>query len=242
MERWQWAAGHRLSLGLCVPITVLANGIDPQVVVSKHARGPRPGGDVGEEGIAEDTQAVIDLSVALASESPSLSLLQRILLTTDGTVTHILEAYSGEAIEVVKLFQSHDEARPPEVSALGLAERERVLRRTILLRGRESGTTYLHADSVILPDRLQAGVRVGLIMTNKPIGRLLRENRTETFREIVAVWQEAAGGRADHFGVAATDAMMCRTYRVFSRQRVIMAITERFPLTAFRASAAALAH
>ena len=35
----------------------------------------------------------------------TLSAFQRILLTTDGTVTEILEAFSGESIRVVKLFQ-----------------------------------------------------------------------------------------------------------------------------------------
>lgn len=198
---------------------------------------------MGEEEAAEELlDAEVDLTDVLADVSPPLSLLQRILLTTDGTVTHILEAYSGETIEVVKLFQSQGDVTRPESRALGVGERERVLHRTILLRGRQSGTTFLHADSVILLDRLQAGVRVGLIMSNKPIGRLLRENRTETFREIVAVWQEPADACAAHFAIATTETVLCRTYRVFSRQRPIMVITERFPAAAFRASADTLAH
>ena len=39
-----------------------------------------------------------------AAIAAPLTWFQRVLLGTDGTVTHILEAYTGEPIEVRKLF------------------------------------------------------------------------------------------------------------------------------------------
>ena len=50
----------------------------------------------------------IDLQESLQQSSVDprqLSSFQRILLTTDGTVTEILEAYLWEAIQIVKLYQ-----------------------------------------------------------------------------------------------------------------------------------------
>lgn len=193
------------------------------------------GGTMGVEEMAEELPVgggeICDTPPPLG-DAP-LSVLQRILLTTDGTVTHILEAYSGEAIEVVKLSQALDEASYAECAELGLTEHEKVLRRSILLRGRQSGVPLLHADSLIVVDRLELGVRSGLVMTSKPIGRLLRENRTETFREILTSWQDEAGPLAAEFGVDESAQMLCRTYHVVAAKQLMMVITERFLSSAF---------
>src|SRR6185436_1905541 len=83
----------------------------------------------------------------------TLSPFQRILLTTDGTVTEMLEAFAGESIRVVKLFQEVtllDRA----VSSLELPWGQHVLRRTILLQGRMSLMNLLYAESILAIDRL----------------------------------------------------------------------------------------
>nr|MDQ3575766.1 chorismate pyruvate-lyase family protein [Actinomycetota bacterium] len=163
-----------------------------------------------------------------------LSALQRILLTTDGTLTTLVEVYADEPIKVAKLDQSlglweGGDAGP----ALSLHPDEAVLRRAILLQGSSSHTNYLYAESLIVPDRLQPHVRTGLVETDKPIGRLLLEARTETFREILAGGTEPARGCADHFGIGQDDLVIFRTYNVIADQRPIMMITEKFPIGAF---------
>jgi chorismate-pyruvate lyase len=151
---------------------------------------------------------------SLSRDDPALSVLQRVLLTTDGTVTHILEAYGRERVEVAKLAQSLGDLPVPAAPGVAAVRKEKVLRRSILLRGSKSGTNYLYAESVIMADRLEPSVRLGLILTNKSIGRLLVENRTEAFRDIVAT-------------------LISRTYHVVARERPIMTITEKFPTTSF---------
>ncbi len=168
----------------------------------------------------------------LSPLDPSLSVLQRILLTTDGTVTHILEAYARETLEVAKLSQSMGDWRDPD-SEDPPARPEKVLRRSILLRGTKSRTNFLYAKSLIMANRLDPSVRLGLILTNKSIGKLLVENRTETFRDIVSMCREPAGAQGAYFGIDATAPVISRTYHVVARQRPIMTITEKFPTTAF---------
>lgn len=163
----------------------------------------------------------------------SLTRFQRILLGADGTVTHILEAYADEPIEAVKLLQELDASNEGD-TALDLPDGATVLRRRVLLRGIQSRRTLLYAEAVVVPERVGVDVMEGLIGTNKPIGRLLAENRTESFRQILVVDEERAGPCGHHFGVDPTATLIFRTYRIVSGRKPIMLITEKFPSEFFR--------
>ena len=157
-----------------------------------------------------------------------LSSFQRILLTTDGMVTEMLEAYFWERMVVNKLFQEAYELEA-ELPDLECKAGERVLDRRILLRGRMSHVNRLYAESFIALDRLPEHIREGLLGSSKAIGLLLLENRLETFREILRCAQEPAGELAEHFGLSSEDALISRVYRVESYGRPIMLISEKFP-------------
>lgn len=167
---------------------------------------------------------------------PPLSRLQRVLLTTDGTVTHVLEAYEAERIVVQKLGQSQD--REVATSEMDPAGPETVMRRAILLQGAQTKENYVYAESIILSDRLETRVADGLLFTEEPIGRLLLDSRLETFREILDCGREPAGDHAQHFGMDASAPLISRTYRVIAGRRPIMLITEKFPATAWQDGAA----
>jgi chorismate-pyruvate lyase len=158
---------------------------------------------------------------------------QRMLLGTDGTVTHILEAYSDEPIEVVKLLQERDSSGPGDTE-LELAPGEEVLRRRVLLRGAHSRRTLLYAEAVVALGRVQAAFLDGLVTTDMPIGILLAQARTETFREILNVGREPAGDRGEHFGLDADSELISRTYLIVRESRPMILITEKFPSDSFR--------
>lgn len=160
--------------------------------------------------------------------STSFTRFQRMLLGTDGTVTHILETYAGEPVEVVKLRQEYDAASGVD-PALGLSRDERVLRRHVLLRGRDSRRSLLYAEAVVALGRVEPAFLAGLVETDRPIGVLLADNRTETFREILGVGREPAGPLGVHFGLGPTEELIWRTYRVVAGRRSVMLITEKFP-------------
>jgi len=154
--------------------------------------------------------------------------IQRILLVTDGTVTEILEAYTGESMRLIKLYESVV-TLDADLPGLELLAGQDVLRRKILLQGKMSLTNFLFADSYVALDRLDNWMRHGLLESHKPIGFLMQERRLETFREIVGTGREMADGLAPYFDVAETSGMIWRTYKVISGGQAIMLITEKFP-------------
>ncbi|HJV09666.1 MAG TPA: chorismate pyruvate-lyase family protein [Acidimicrobiales bacterium] len=164
----------------------------------------------------------------------SFTRFQRMLLGTDGTVTHVLEAYAGEPVEVVKL---HQELSLPQATdaELELSAEEKVLRRRVLIKTVQTDRTLLYAEATVVVMRVEPAVLDGLVSTDKPIGILLAEHRVETFREILRVGRELAGPTSAYFGMEPDAELVARTYRIVHRGRPMILITEKFPLTSFRA-------
>lgn len=184
---------------------------------------------------AEDWSGVLGSPVAdaLRGDGWPVSVVQRMVLTTDGTLTQALEAYAGEPVGVVKLSHLVGATGPADVD-LGLGPLDNVLTRTVLLCGRQSHTTLVYAVSSIAIDRLPDEFARRLASTDEPIGKLLVEYRTETFRELLRFGKGPAGERAPYFDVAPQDEVYWRSYRMWAGGQPVMLITESFPITAFR--------
>jgi chorismate-pyruvate lyase len=163
---------------------------------------------------------------------PPPGLLQRILLTTDGNVSRILENYAGEAIVAVKLDQIASPAGDA-CHALELEPHDERLTRRVLLRGGQSGRSLLYAETLVATGRLHPVVRAGLLSTSEPIGRLLTAARLETFRDILSSGVTRDAAVAARFGIAESEDLFVRTYRIVSGGHPIMLITEMFPTTWF---------
>jgi chorismate-pyruvate lyase len=165
--------------------------------------------------------------------SPSdLSTFQRILLTTDGTVTDILEAYLFEQIRVVKLSE-HLVSLAHEIPSMDLKEGTEVIVRKILLQGKISRKNVIYAESIIVPEKLEEKFRKALLETKVPIGKIWFEQKVETFKEILDSQKELAGDLADYFNIERSDEMLSRTYRVVTNRQTVMTITEKFPESYF---------
>lgn len=162
-----------------------------------------------------------------------MSSFQRILLTTDGTVTEILEAQLWEAIRIVKLYQELTRTETA-VPYLNIPAETTALVRKVLLRGKCSHKNYIYAESIILPDRLDPKMREGLLSTQKPIGQLMLEARTETYREILSCKLEPVEEIGKYYDIPTDAKLISRTYRVFSNGQPIMLITEKFPESYFK--------
>src|SRR5512134_1740681 len=94
-----------------------------------------------------------------------LSLFQKVLLATDGTVTDLIALYAGEPIRVRKLAQSiRDEQAPVELQCTGPT---RTMSRSILLTG--ATRTYLYAESQFVLERLSKSIRQQMLDTDRPI-------------------------------------------------------------------------
>ncbi|NEO03608.1 MAG: DUF98 domain-containing protein [Moorea sp. SIO3I7] len=162
-----------------------------------------------------------------------LSPFQRILLTTNGTVTDMIEAYSGEAIKIKKLFEDQITITE-DILPMNLKKGTEVIARKVLLQGKMSDRTYVYADSILVLDRLNEKMRTQLLQTKTPIGKLWVENKVEIFKENVELGKEHAGDLADYFHIQPEDNLLYRTYCVISNNQYTMMITEKFPENNFR--------
>ena len=162
----------------------------------------------------------------------SLAPFQRILLGTDGTVTHMLEAYADEPIRAVKLEQTRGPAGD-YAELLHTTPSTEVVRRRVMLRTLETERDLLHAEAVVVIPRIGDSFVKALETTDTPIGALLTEARVETFREILDVGRVPAGPLGALFGVAPADELLYRTYRILSEEEPFLLVTERFPVTWF---------
>jgi chorismate-pyruvate lyase len=157
-----------------------------------------------------------------------LSTFQRILLTTDGTVTDILEAYAFEQIRIVKLSEQMvllDE----DIVPMELKKGTEVISRKILLQGKISRRNFVYAESILVPERLDERFKEALLETKTPIGKIWFEQRVETFKEILETSREPAEGLSSYFGLGPADRLLSRTYQVISGRKPAMMITEKFP-------------
>lgn len=152
-------------------------------------------------------------------------LLRRAVLATDGTVTKLIESLL-ERVVIEKLGQ--EPVAAPLAEWPDLAPGTAVLRRTVLIRGAGSRRIFLHAESLVVLERLDPVFREELAATDKPIGKLIREHRIESYRELLAERSEPAGARAPALGVDAGEPLIARTYRIHVGGRPAIQITERF--------------
>jgi len=166
-------------------------------------------------------------------EPSLLSTFQRILLTTNGTITDMIEAYSGEQIKLVKLSEEiiNLERDIPEMQ---LKKGDEVVERKILLRGSISQRNYVYADSILVLDRLENNVREELLNTKKPIGKVWVEQKVAIFKENIDSGREVASHLADYFQIQPKENLIFRTYCVISNKQYTMMITEKFPESYFQ--------
>lgn len=157
-----------------------------------------------------------------------LSPFRRALLVIDGTVTKFLEAYLWEPILVENLYQKRVVVNR-DIALLDLRKGEKVIKRKVLLRGKNSGEVYTFAESYIRVDRLKKDVRRDLENGIIGIGELLRDRRVETYREIVNYGKRKAGRLGKYFGINRDSHILFRKYVIFSGGKPVIMITEKFP-------------
>jgi chorismate-pyruvate lyase len=167
-----------------------------------------------------------------------LSRFQRMFLVADGTVTEMLEQYLAEKIKVLKLYEKIEsdtqKISPRHRDFLEQADVGPVLEREVLLQGQHTLNNWVHAESTILLNHLEQGFRTDLLASREPIGRLWEKYQVETFKSILDFEKRPTGDLAEHFGISPAEALISRTYNVYSGGKLIMIITEAFPARFFQ--------
>ncbi len=162
-------------------------------------------------------------------EDESLSLFQKTLLITDGTVTDLLRLYTGDKIMVKKLNQ---ELISNNLSYECLCGNDSpVLKREILLS--TSKENLIYADSVFIMNNITKHIQEQLIKTDRPIGLLWKEEKLNTYRDIFSIRVELCEDLVTYFNIDAKTPFLARSYKVENYGNTLGIITEKFPITYF---------
>jgi len=164
-------------------------------------------------GVGEDIRSMLD--GVEAHDAVSLSPVERLLLATDGTVTHMLEALTRG---------------PVGVEILDRALNGDDLSRHVVLRQQHDGSSLAWAWSEVDTSGLDSDVTERLVSGDIGIGHLLREEYAETHRTVIAmepVWADDAGVPSWVGGERGL--YLKRRYKIQSGGETIMEICEWFP-------------
>jgi len=158
-----------------------------------------------------------------------LSNTQKILLSTDGSVTRILDVLRG-TVTIRTLKQEFMPCNQEIADKLNISLGDPVNYRVVVIGNREP---LIHAVSYIPLSRLDDGFREDLIRADIPIGRILRKHNIESRREIeVLDIENPTPQLREIFG---TDSpMLTRTYNIIHEGEVLIRIKETFPFEWFR--------
>ena len=144
----------------------------------------------------------------------------QLLMQTDGTVTDLIKLLTKEDIKVVKLSEKTDEST-------------HVLSRQIYLQGVSSHINWLYATSKIYMDNLSDEFVCELKEGNVPIGALWIKYRMETFKQLVDQYEELSSDNASEISLTSSK-YLTRIYQVFNQSKLIMEITEKFPIDKYQ--------
>ncbi len=156
-----------------------------------------------------------------ALKRPDVPACLRICAGTDGSVTQLLEVLTGKTVEVKTLEQSVIKATPGIAKLLDIEVGGEVNSRLVTLEA--GGTIYVLAKSLAPVKRMPKAMRDDLMRADIPIGRILREHKLETRRDILKM--EIV--QRDFFGDVP---VLSREYRIIYENKVLMWINECFPV------------
>lgn len=159
-----------------------------------------------------------------------MNALHRILLTTDGSVTAIIEAVTQSQVIVETVVQEIVKASKEVAERLKIQEGEDVNYRVVYLKS--NGLIYAKAISFTPIKRLANSFKEDLTRADIPIGKIMKKHKIEARREIR--WGEVIRDEAlaKEMGVK-KPLFIARNYVIIHRGDVLIDITEFFPMERF---------
>ncbi|OPY37074.1 MAG: Beta-ribofuranosylaminobenzene 5'-phosphate synthase [Methanoregula sp. PtaU1.Bin051] len=163
-----------------------------------------------------------------------LSPVQKFLLGTDGSVTHLLEAITGHPVAVATLLQKVVPADAAAAERLGIRAGESVNHRVVELKNADTGEILMYAVSDTPLSRLSPEFKDDLMRADIPIGKIISRHRIEARREILSAKVTPAGdATAPLFSIGRDEPLLSRDYRIIHKGDPLIYITEQFPYNRF---------
>lgn len=152
---------------------------------------------------------------------PDIPACLRICAGTDGSVTQLLEVLTGKSVIVETISQNVVKASPQIAGLLDIEIGDDVNDRLVTLK--VDDLVYVLAKSLAPINRIPKGIRDDLMRADIPIGRILREHKLETRRDILNI-------RILHRDFFGELPVLSREYKIIYENKVLMWINECFPV------------
>ncbi len=152
---------------------------------------------------------------------PDIPASLRICAGTDGSVTQLLEVLTGKSVKVETISQNIVKASPQIAELLDIETGDDVNDRLVTLK--VDDIVYVLAKSLSPINRIPSGIRDDLMRADIPIGRILREHKLETRRDILNI-------RILHRDFFGDLPVLSREYKIIYENKVLMWINECFPV------------
>ncbi|WP_298502267.1 chorismate lyase [uncultured Methanobrevibacter sp.] len=178
----------------------------------------------------EANRALIDKIGDVEKEyNTTFSNTQKILLTTDGSITAILDVLYGK-ITLKTIDQHIEEADQPHAKLVNVPTGEKINFREVIMH--KDGKPLIYAISHIPLSRCNDGICSDLIRADIPIGRILKNYDIESRREINEIYIEKPNDRLKEIFETDED-MLAREYVIINSDAILMWIKEVFPVSHF---------
>jgi len=175
-------------------------------------------------------QSLHDIEIQVGRLSP----MQKFLLGTDGSVTQILEAITGDPVVIETQVQKIVPASPAIAERLGIRDGDPVNYRVVGIKTQRSGEVLIHATSHTPVSRLSPEFRDDLMKADIPIGRIIQNHRIEARREILnARVSPATEEEGRIFSLCRHEPVLSRQYRIIHHDEPLIFIEEQFPYNRF---------
>ncbi|MBR2557601.1 MAG: chorismate lyase [Methanobrevibacter sp.] len=178
----------------------------------------------------EANKALIDkINEVEKNYGKTFSNTQKILLTTDGSITAILDVLYGK-ITLTTLDQHFEDADNEHAPLVNVDLGEEINFREVIMH--KDNKPLIYAISHIPLSRCSKNICADLIRADIPIGRILKNYDIESRREINNIYIEKPNDRLKEiFGT--DEDMLARDYVIIHSDEILMWIKEVFPISHF---------
>lgn len=158
-----------------------------------------------------------------------LSTTQKIVLSTNGSLSSILNALFGE-IHLFTLRQHFKKANKEIAEKVEVNEGDEVHHREIIVH--KHGLPLMYALSYLPKSRCSDGIIEDLVGEKLVIGRIIRKHRIETFREITNISIEKATPTLKEL-FQTNEMMLTREYIMIHDGKIFLWTKESYPISYF---------
>jgi len=164
-----------------------------------------------------------------------LSSLQKLLLTTDGSITNTLEVLTGNEVKIETIYQAIGRADEYLAERLNISKGDEINERIVRICNSINDKTLIYAKSYAPLKRANDPFSNDLFKADIPIGKILERYKIESRREIKDInFLHADKKISQVFGIFEKEILLWRNYSIIKDGEILIDIYEMFPYNSFQ--------